>query len=55
VARTHNLPHSKLECYILPHEELCPEGVVIEAEKGISVCNALLANDIEIFISRRDI
>jgi 2Fe-2S ferredoxin len=23
---------------ILPHEELCPEGVVIEAEKGISVC-----------------
>jgi hypothetical protein len=25
---------------ILPHEELCPEGVVIEVEKGISVCNA---------------
>ena len=33
---------------ILPHEELCPEGAVLEVEKGVSVCNAMLANDIEI-------
>lgn len=31
---------------ILPHEELCPEGVVIEAEKGVTICDALLANDV---------
>jgi 2Fe-2S ferredoxin len=30
---------------ILPHEELCPEGAVIEAEKGVSICKAMLAND----------
>ena len=33
---------------ILPNEEFCPEGVVINAGKGTSVCRALLANDIEI-------
>jgi 2Fe-2S ferredoxin len=33
---------------ILPHEELCPEGAVIEAEKGVSICKAMLANDIDI-------
>lgn len=33
---------------ILPHPELCPEGAVIEVEKGISVCNAMLANHIDI-------
>jgi len=33
---------------VLPHHELCPEGAVIEAEPGQSVCEALLANDIEI-------
>jgi 2Fe-2S ferredoxin len=33
---------------ILPNEEFCPEGVVINADKGTSVCRALLANDIEI-------
>lgn len=33
---------------ILPHEELCPDGAVIEAKSGLSVCNALLENDIEI-------
>ena len=27
---------------VLPHEELCPDGNVIEVEKGTSVCNALL-------------
>ncbi len=33
---------------ILPHVELCPEGVVIEASEGQSLCDALLENDIEI-------
>ena len=32
----------------LPHEELCPEGMVVEAESGTSICDAALANDIEI-------
>ena len=33
---------------ILPNEAFCPEGVVIEAEEGTSVCMALLDNGIEI-------
>jgi 2Fe-2S ferredoxin len=33
---------------VLPHAELCPEGAVIEAEPGTSICDALLDNDIEI-------
>ncbi|MCL4470936.1 MAG: ISC system 2Fe-2S type ferredoxin [Sulfuricella sp.] len=33
---------------VLPHEHLCPEGAVIEARPGISICDALLENDIEI-------
>ncbi len=32
----------------LPHEELCPEGLVIEAEPGTTICDAALTNDIEI-------
>ncbi|MDD7805240.1 MAG: ISC system 2Fe-2S type ferredoxin [Endozoicomonas sp. (ex Botrylloides leachii)] len=32
----------------LPHDELCPEGAVIEAEPGTSICDAALANGIEI-------
>jgi 2Fe-2S ferredoxin len=32
----------------LPHEELCPEGMVIEAEKGTTICDAALQNHIEI-------
>jgi len=32
----------------LPHEEICPEGAVIEAEPGISICDAALRNGIEI-------
>ncbi|MBE0509305.1 MAG: ISC system 2Fe-2S type ferredoxin [Chromatiales bacterium] len=32
----------------LPHETLCPDGAVIEAEPGISICDAALANGIEI-------
>ena len=33
---------------VLPNEEFCPEGVVIEAESGTTICRALLASDIEI-------
>ena len=33
---------------IKPHHELLPEGGVIEAEKGMSICEALLENGIEI-------
>jgi len=32
----------------LPHEELCPEGAVIEAGSGVSICDAALQNGIEI-------
>ncbi|MBL4765481.1 MAG: ISC system 2Fe-2S type ferredoxin [Colwellia sp.] len=32
----------------LPHEELCPEGAVVEAKTGESVLNVALANDIGI-------
>ncbi len=33
---------------VLPHEVLCPEGAVIEAEKGKSICENLLNSDVEI-------
>lgn len=33
---------------VLPHEEICPEGIVIDAQPGISLCDALLANEVEI-------
>ena len=33
---------------VLPHPQLCPEGAVIEAPIGQSICDALLENDIEI-------
>ncbi len=33
---------------VLPHVELCPEGAVIEAESGVSICDTLLANGVEI-------
>ncbi len=36
------------EIIILPHEEICPECAVIKAEPGISLCNAMLENNIEI-------
>lgn len=32
----------------LPHEEICPEGAVIEVEAGISICDAALQHDIDI-------
>ena len=33
---------------VLPHEELCPEGAVIEADKGVTICDALLANNVDL-------
>nr|WP_311528163.1 ISC system 2Fe-2S type ferredoxin [uncultured Ralstonia sp.] len=33
---------------VLPHVEYCPEGAVIEAKPGTTICDALLAADIEI-------
>ena len=32
----------------LPHEEVCPEGAVIEVEPGVTICDAALQNGIEI-------
>ena len=32
----------------LPHEEICPEGAVVEAEPGVSICDAALKSGIEI-------
>ena len=33
---------------VLPHVELCPDGAVIDAAPGVSICDALLGNEIEI-------
>ena len=33
---------------VLPHEKLCPDGDVIEVKTAISICDALLENDIDI-------
>jgi 2Fe-2S ferredoxin len=33
---------------VLPHASLCPDGAVIEAPTGKSICDVLLENDIEI-------
>jgi 2Fe-2S ferredoxin len=33
---------------VLPHEALCPEGAVIDAKTGASICDNLLDNGIEI-------
>jgi 2Fe-2S ferredoxin len=32
----------------LPHEEICPDGAVIEAEPGTTICDAALREGIEI-------
>ena len=34
---------------VLPHVELCPEGAVIEAAPGTTICEELLANGVEIY------
>ncbi len=33
---------------VLPHETLCPEGAVIDAPPGVSICDTLLAHHIGI-------
>lgn len=33
---------------VLPHVELCPDGAVIEARPGVSICDSLLQNGIDI-------
>jgi 2Fe-2S ferredoxin len=33
---------------ILPHPVFCPEGAVLDAPKGKSVCDVMLENDIDI-------
>ncbi|XQW84024.1 ISC system 2Fe-2S type ferredoxin [Thalassotalea piscium] len=33
---------------VLPNEELCPDGAVLEAETGESVLNVILKNDINL-------
>ncbi len=32
----------------LPHEEICPEGAVVQAEPGTTICDAALASGIDI-------
>jgi 2Fe-2S ferredoxin len=32
----------------LPHDEICPEGALIEVAPGVTICDAALANAIEI-------
>ena len=29
---------------VLPHEKICPDGAVIEAEPGQSICRAMLGH-----------
>ena len=33
---------------VLPHPQLCPQGAVIDAREGVSICDTLLSNGIEI-------
>lgn len=33
---------------VLPHADLCPEGTVIDARTGDSICDTLLENGVEI-------
>lgn len=33
---------------VLPHEELCPQGAVLSVDPGVTICDALLSNGIEI-------
>ncbi|MGJ8690889.1 MAG: ISC system 2Fe-2S type ferredoxin [Thalassotalea sp.] len=33
---------------VLPHQELCPDGAVLEAETGETVLNTILKNDIDL-------
>jgi ferredoxin, 2Fe-2S len=33
---------------VLPHATLCPQGAEIEAQPGVSICDTLLDNDVDI-------
>jgi 2Fe-2S ferredoxin len=33
---------------VLPHATLCPQGAEIEAKPGVSICDTLLDNDVDI-------
>ena len=33
---------------VLPHEEICPEGAVVEAESGITIIDAVQAAGVDI-------
>lgn len=33
---------------VLPHEEICPDGAAFEVDSGISICDALLQNGVDI-------
>ena len=33
---------------VLPHHEICPEGAVVEADSGVSICEALLHGGLDI-------
>lgn len=33
---------------VLPNEDMCPEGAAFDVESGQSICDAMLANDVEI-------
>jgi 2Fe-2S ferredoxin len=33
---------------VLPHEELCPQGALFNVDPGISICDALLHNGVDI-------
>ena len=33
---------------VLPHVEICPDGALIEAEEGVSICQSLLDNGIAV-------
>ena len=32
----------------LPHEDICPDGKIVDVEPGISICDAALAHGIEL-------
>ena len=38
---------------VLPHADYCPEGAVLEASPGATICEALLENDIELELSHK--
>jgi 2Fe-2S ferredoxin len=33
---------------VLPHEEICPQGALVQAGRGQSICRALLENGVEV-------